>query len=192
MPPVEHPITNDNITTPEEEHQEQTMSRRKLLKVLAATGGTVATTMLLPSKWVKPLVKVGVLPVHAQATDIPLPTDTPRPPAIIITCSAANVTGAPTIGPTDTIETYAEILPATAGITLRRVITLNQTGHPSTGVVRTDVDLTDASGRFQAPNFDLSTLTPAISPGPDRITIEWDFPDPTEGTGTCTRNIEIV
>jgi hypothetical protein len=185
MSSIEHQFSDN---APEEEQQQQTISRRKLLKALAAAGGAVAATTLLPGEWVKPVVEVGVLPAHAQIT----PSPTAIPPAIIITCSAANVTGAPTIGPTDTIETYAEILPSIGGITLRRTITLNQAGHPSNGIVRTDTDLTDASGRFQAPNFDLSTLTPTISPGPDRITIEWDFPDPTEGTGTCTRDIEIV
>lgn len=191
MPPVEHPITDDNVETSEQECQEQTISRRKLLKVLAATGGTVTVTMLLPNKWAKPVVEVGVLPVHAQATDTPLPTDTPIP-AIIITCSAANVTGATTIGPSDTIVTYAEILPATGGIELRRTITLNQAGHPQDGVVATDTGVTNASGRFQAPNFDLSTLSPTISTGVDRIIITWEFVNPSEGTGTCTRNIEIV
>jgi hypothetical protein len=57
MDPVEGPIA-DSVDTPEEEHQQQTVSRRKLLKVLSATGGTVAATLLLPasganrsSKW---------------------------------------------------------------------------------------------------------------------------------------------
>ena len=71
MPSVERQIT-DNADTPEE-CQEQTLSRRRLLKVLAATGSTVAATMLLPSKWAKPVIEVGVLPVHAQATPPPDP-----------------------------------------------------------------------------------------------------------------------
>ncbi len=187
MSPVERQVS-DNV--PEEEKQQQTISRRNLLKALAAAGGAVAATTLLPSQWTKPVVEVGVLPVHAQGSATP--TETAIPPAIIITCSAANVTGAPTIGPTDTIVTYADILPASSGITLRRVVSLNQDGHPYHGVVRTDVALTDALGRFQAPNYDLSSISPTISPGVDRVIIEWDFPDPTEGTGTCTRNIEIV
>ncbi len=189
MSPVERQVS-DNI--PEEEKQQQTISRRNLLKALAAAGGAVAATTLLPSQWAKPVVEVGVLPVHAQGSQVVPPTTEPQPLAIITTCHAANVTGAPTIGPSDTIETYADILPATSGITLRRVISLNQDGHPYHGVVRTDVALTDASGRFQAQNYDLSSISPTISPGVDRIIIDWDFPDPTEGTGTCNRNIEIV
>ena len=192
MPPAERQI-DGNVP---EESQQHTISRRALLKALAAAGGAVAATTLLPGEWAKPVVKVGVLPVHAQGSDpsqTPTPTATVAAPlAIITTCHAANVSGNPAIGPTDTIETYAEILPTTGGITLRRTITLNETGHPQNGVIRTDVDFTDALGRFQALNFDLGTISPTISIGVDRITILWEFVNSAEGTGTCSRNIEIA
>jgi hypothetical protein len=42
--------------------------RRRLLKALAATGGVVAASALVPSKWSKPQVGVGALPVHAQTS----------------------------------------------------------------------------------------------------------------------------
>jgi len=190
MPPAERQI-DGNVP---EESQQHTISRRALLKALAAAGGAVAATTLLPGEWAKPVVKVGVLPVHAQGSDpSPTPTETVAAPlAIITTCHAANVSGNPAIGPTDTIETYADILPATDGIALSRTITLNETGHPQNGVIRTDVDFTDASGRFQAAHCDLSTISPTISTGVDRITILWEFVNSAEGTGTCSRNIEIV
>ena len=44
------------------------VSRRQLIKALAATGGVVAASALAPSKWTKPSVNVGVLPAHAQIT----------------------------------------------------------------------------------------------------------------------------
>jgi hypothetical protein len=190
MPSVEHQASSD-VDTSEKEGQEWTVSRRRLLKVLAAAGGAAAASTLLPSQWTRPVIEVGVLPAHAQITP-GAATPTTRPPAIIIGCYAANASGAATIGATDTIETYAYISLAIAGIELRRTITLNQVGHPQHGVVAIDTGFTDASGRFQAPNFDLSTLFPTISTGPDRIIIMWEFVDPTAGTGTCIRNIEIV
>ena len=57
-------------TTPEE----NTLSRRELLKALAAAGGALGAAAFLPGKWTKPLVEAGVLPAHAQATFGPRPT----------------------------------------------------------------------------------------------------------------------
>ncbi|MEE8389485.1 MAG: twin-arginine translocation signal domain-containing protein [Anaerolineae bacterium] len=192
MLPIEHSITN-NADTPEEERHKRTISRRKLLKALAAAGGAVAVTTLLPSKWAKPVVEVGVLPVHAQATAVAIPTATPRPLATIILCSTFNAAGG-TIGPTDTIGTYADITHPTnpSGIQLRRIITLNEPGHLQDGIVSTDTGPADATGRFQPPDFNLSTLSPTISPGSGRITILWEFVNPADGTNTCQNNVEIV
>ena len=47
------------------------VSRRQLIKALAATGGVVAASALVPGKWSKPTVGVGVLPAHAQVTPVP-------------------------------------------------------------------------------------------------------------------------
>ena len=49
--------------------QEQNLSRRELLKVLAAGGGGLAAAAFLPGRWLKPVVEAGVLPAHAQATN---------------------------------------------------------------------------------------------------------------------------
>ncbi len=49
--------------------RKSTLSRRELLKILAAGGGELAATAFLPEKWLKPVVETGVLPAHAQATD---------------------------------------------------------------------------------------------------------------------------
>jgi hypothetical protein len=62
---------NDNKTA-------QTMGRRELLKIVAATGGAVALSSL-PNRWEKPLVEVGVLPAHAQASDTGNNTGGPAP-----------------------------------------------------------------------------------------------------------------
>ncbi len=44
------------------------ISRRELLKVLIAGSGGIAAAGFLPEKWLKPVVKSGVLPVHAQSS----------------------------------------------------------------------------------------------------------------------------
>jgi len=51
-----------------ENEETQTLSRRELLKVLAAAGGAVGAAAFVPAKWSKPLVEAGVLPAHAQGT----------------------------------------------------------------------------------------------------------------------------
>ena len=48
------------------QHEEVTMSRRRLLKLIAATGGAVAASGLVPAQWITPVVNVGTLPVLAQ------------------------------------------------------------------------------------------------------------------------------
>jgi len=83
MPSVEHQASSD-VESSEKEGQEWTVSRRRLLKVLAAAGGAVAASTLLPDKWARPVVEVGMLPAHAQvtpgvATPTPTPTRTPEP-----------------------------------------------------------------------------------------------------------------
>jgi hypothetical protein len=51
-----------------EETQTVSEGRRKLLKVLAASGGAFVAATLLPEKWVKPVIDWGVLPLHAQTS----------------------------------------------------------------------------------------------------------------------------
>ena len=42
------------------------VNRRKLLKILAASGSAVVASTMIPGKWLKPVVDMGVLPAHAQ------------------------------------------------------------------------------------------------------------------------------
>jgi hypothetical protein len=45
------------------------LSRRDLLKALAAaTGATIIST--IPNKWVTPIIEIGALPAHAQASQL--------------------------------------------------------------------------------------------------------------------------
>jgi hypothetical protein len=191
MPPEECLTSDDDL-------QEQAVGRRRLLKALIASGGAVAASTLLPSKWSKPTVEVGMLPVHAQATTVPTPTPIPPTPtpilAAIIGCYAFNAAGGGSIGPTDIIRAYADITHPVdpSGIELQRTITLNESGHPLDGVINTVTGLTDASGRFQPSDFDLSTISPTISQGVNRLTLLWEFVDPADGTNDCQNSIDIV
>jgi hypothetical protein len=48
--------------------------RRRILKI--ATIGGIATTLALPSKWTKPIVKSVIVPAHAAASPAPTTTTT--------------------------------------------------------------------------------------------------------------------
>jgi len=56
---------------------ETMVSRRKLLKALAATSGAVVASQMLPGQWMKPVIESGLLPAHAQGSPTPTPAPTP-------------------------------------------------------------------------------------------------------------------
>ncbi len=66
---------------PEEKKQTLSVNRRKMLKIIAATIGTVEAPLLLPEKWTKPLFEAIIVPAHA-ATSSPETPDPPDPPVI--------------------------------------------------------------------------------------------------------------
>ena len=61
---MEDPAT----TLSQEVPPQETLGRRQLLKAIAATGGAVAVSTVLPGEWAEPVVEVGVLPAHAQVS----------------------------------------------------------------------------------------------------------------------------
>jgi hypothetical protein len=52
----------------EEKNHQAPVSRRELLKALAAAGGALGVAAFLPGRWSRPLVEAGVLPAHAQGS----------------------------------------------------------------------------------------------------------------------------
>jgi secreted PhoX family phosphatase len=48
------------------------IGRRDLLKALAASGGAIAVTSIVPGKWAKPVIEAGLLPAHAQGSPTPM------------------------------------------------------------------------------------------------------------------------
>ncbi len=56
------------MTTERRSTRKQKLSRREVLKALAAIGGAAAASALLPEKWIEPVVEAGVLPAHAQSS----------------------------------------------------------------------------------------------------------------------------
>lgn len=72
------------MTPPSE--TEKVISRRKLLRVLATTGGIAAAATLLPVKWIRPVTRVEALPPHAQVSAVPTVSPTPTSTPLPMTC----------------------------------------------------------------------------------------------------------
>ena len=58
------------VNTSKSPGAQTTLSRRRLLQAIAAAGGAVTASTLLPGEWLKPVVEAGVLPAHAQVTGV--------------------------------------------------------------------------------------------------------------------------
>jgi len=67
---------NEEPVVPMNLSDETMVSRRKLLKALAATSGAVVASQILPGQWMKPVIESGVLPAHAQGSPTPTPATT--------------------------------------------------------------------------------------------------------------------
>lgn len=63
------------MTTHNESAKQDNVSRRELLKAIAATSGAIVASQVVPTQWAKPVIEAGVLPAHAQGS----PADTPTP-----------------------------------------------------------------------------------------------------------------
>jgi len=80
-------MNNEIPNQPSEERSLPLTGRRNLLKALGATSLAVATTTALPNEWVKPVMNIGILPLHAQTSLPPVSTSIcpPTPADIMLT-----------------------------------------------------------------------------------------------------------
>ncbi|MBN1180046.1 MAG: twin-arginine translocation signal domain-containing protein [Anaerolineae bacterium] len=168
------------------------LSRRELLKALAATGGAVAAATLLPEQWSSPAVQVGVLPAHAQISE-------PDLPVTIISCHMADVQGYPEIYNFSTIELHAiirtertdiEAIPLVMTLTVRRVESTGDellTQDVGTATILPSNNLNEAT--FTSPNYDLSSHELGVG---DMLMATWTFQNPEDSTDTCGRTSLIA
>lgn len=174
------------------------LTRRQLLKALLAAGGA-ATVSMLPSRWVKPVVDVGVLPAHAQVSATPTlppdltPTATIQAPYAINSLTFYNPdTNTAFFHPGDPIATYATVMPAAPNLALYARITLQQPSHYQNGVVAEGTRLTDVNGRSALFEFDTSILFYPPDPGAQRYRIDWGFTNPSDGWNSLTGYVDIL
>ena len=150
---------------------ETQLTRRQLLKILAALGGAVTASSLLPEKWSRPQVGAGALPAHAQSTLCIPPYEIDHCTIDVILNSGMELT------------TSAWIAPACPGIQMalsiyiRVEIDRQPERKPFTGL------LTDSSGMASA------TIDFNLPPGIASIYAKWSFLDPADGSDTCTTDV---
>lgn len=162
--------------------REQTrISRRQLLKTLAATGGAIAASSLLPDEWSNPVVDVGTLPAHAQISPTPSPIE-----ISIYECLAQDVEGEGSyITQFSTVQTWCSINPIYTDVLFKRTIRLND---PETGTILLETTgYADASGLFHPANVyigDLGTFNDG-----DTLYVVWDVAEPGFTSPGCTNEL---
>ena len=62
----------------------QNISRRQALKAILAAAGGLSAAAFIPSRWLKPLVSVGVLPAHAATSAHKIAGQSSSPGSIIV------------------------------------------------------------------------------------------------------------
>lgn len=151
-------------TVPEEETPNETLSRRQLLKTLAATGGAVSASSLLPGKWVKPVVEVGLLPAHAQVTPTPTPAPTEVPLQYSVLCDSTPGGGDLNLteGLIQNIQPLLEVTSGTgpvAGITATMTVNTRVGPTPTFDPALPQTAITNAAGRALFGNLAVTNPT---------------------------------
>jgi hypothetical protein len=142
---------------------QESVTRRQMLKIIAATSGGVAAASLLPEKWVKPFIEAGVIPVHAQTSN---PTATP---------AAATATKAPTATSTPAVGSYqvsANATPTSGNIgqndneILGITGTITATGNWPIANISVTLTAINPVGAGSVNPTDIPTETPTVVPAP--------------------------
>ena len=151
----------DIPTLPQGASPKETLGRRQLLKAIAATGGAVAASSLLPGEWAKPVVEVGVLPAHAQVsvTYIALCDSTPGGGNLAATNTITN------------IRPYVQILSGSGSLEgIQATMTVNVlAGSPSFGYSFPQYSTTNSQGRALFPDL------PIVTSNGDRFRLIFSF-----------------
>ncbi|MBN1371944.1 MAG: twin-arginine translocation signal domain-containing protein [Anaerolineaceae bacterium] len=157
------------------------LSRRDAMKILAAAAGATVLANI-PSRWSKPGLEAGVLPVHAQTSVTPEPTRPSEPH----TLPADGIQIESFCYPTDMINSVT-ISPADAGILLNYSIsTTGGTVNITAPAALNGSVMTDATGTASL------TITADDITGMGTIVIVWSFANSSEGTGSSTQTIEAM
>ena len=105
QPTCKETSSEADVNTNQESSPKKNWGRRELLKALAATSGAVVAANI-PNQWNKPKIEVGVLPAHAQVSDIatdPDPDPDPGPdPSPVYGTRCDSTPGGGDIGPPNT------------------------------------------------------------------------------------------
>jgi hypothetical protein len=152
-------------------------TRRELLKSLAALGGAVAASSLLPEKWSRPQVGAGALPAHAQSTLCAPPYEIDRCTIDLIQNLGLELTtSAWILPPCPGIEMFVRLFVI---VELEQPYTLEYPSPPSIS--------TDANGKVT-----WSTTVIDFPQGAVQIYAEWSFLNPADGSDSCeTEKIDV-
>ena len=152
------------------EENKKNLSRRDALKFLgAAAGATVLAN--LPANWSTPELVAGVLPAHAQTSNI----------LHDVTCNADESIGEPQ---SSSYTSGVTITPADGGITMRWTIILVNIAPDDTSAPLTGTATTDASGYAQISTPNLTIINASLAAS---VTVNWSFENASDGTSTCNQ-----
>lgn len=174
--------SEENDLTSRQPDLTQQLGRRRVLKAALATGGAVAT-LLLPERWVKPVVQMGILPAHAQIS--PRPTPTPNPTVAPTQTPTATPTATATQpllpyrflrceifdGGWGIVESCATIDPPDAGIELSALLYV-------------DGDERECFGDLVTDDTGIACCNNEVYSGA-QVYCVWSFVNPEDGDTTC-------
>jgi hypothetical protein len=125
------------------------LSRRQALKAATAIGGALAASSMLPDQWTKPVIGAGVLPAHAQASQV-----CPERMTSEVYFQGTPLTMYIPIG-TNTFQAMVQVYPAAADVPLHLTVTIDIDIDQQQYDVATDaageasVDVTLTCGGYQ-------------------------------------------
>lgn len=168
------------MTTERRSTRKQKLSRREVLKALAAIGGAAAASVLLPEKWIEPVVEAGVLPAHAQSSIVC------EPPYAIVGCAITDYSWRDHHNFDFTIR--ADLNSHCAGIPLRWAMEILDADleriayfdFENSAIIQTQ-SLGDAVHRVG--DYISDDIAPYL------FSVTWKFANLSDGTGTCTSTL---